>query len=109
MFCIVHCRHGNSGTGSACMVACRSVDVHSSRKRVVSRQDAVAYAESVGAHYAETSAKTGRGIDDMFGAMGRRLLQSRKLSQGATTPGSAKPRVLIAEEAESPKSSGGCC
>jgi GTPase SAR1 family protein len=79
------------------------------RKRVVSRQDATAYAESVGAHYAETSAKTGRGIDDMFGAMGRRLLQSRKLSQGAaaTTPG--RPRVMIADDAEAPRPSGGCC
>ena len=76
------------------------------RKRVVSRQDAIDYAESVGAHYAETSAKTGRGIEDMFGAMGRRLLQSRKFSMQSAAPSSK--RVLIADETESQKSSA-CC
>ena len=88
-------------------VAGNKVDLE--RKRVVSRQDAAAYADSVGAHYSETSAKTGRGIDDLFGSMGRRLLQSKKIIDASTPGGSSKPRVLIAEDDAESSRSGGCC
>ena len=53
------------------------------RHRVVSRQEAIAYAETCGAHYCETSAKQGRGIDEVFSAMGKRLLQVRERRRAA--------------------------
>ena len=61
------------------------------RQRVVSQQEAQAYAESCGALYHETSAKLGKGFDDVFGSLGKRLLQQRaqKRPGGAGTPGAA--------------------
>ena len=48
------------------------------RHRVVPRQEAADYAASVGAHYAETSAKTGQGVDDLFGEIIEKLVSNRK-------------------------------
>ena len=74
------------------------------RHRVVPRQEAADYAASVGAHYAETSAKTGRGINELFGVMARKLLESRKLTAGASAGGG---NVFVVDD-EPPRSSG-CC
>jgi len=74
------------------------------RHRVVPRQEATDYAASVGAHYAETSAKTGRGINELFGVMARKLLESRKLTAGASAGGG---NVFVVDD-EPPRSSG-CC
>ena len=74
------------------------------RHRVVPRQEAADYAASVGAHYAETSAKTGRGINELFGVMARKLLESRKLTAGASAVGG---NVFVVDD-EPPRSSG-CC
>mgnify|MGYP002034090586 FL=1 len=43
------------------------------RQRVVSKQEAQEYAESCGALYHETSAKLGKGIDDVFGSLNHTL------------------------------------
>ena len=85
------------------------------RQRVVSRQEAAEYAESVGAHYCETSAKQNRGIDDVFSNMGKRLLASK--ARADVTPGRASGRsrgpsmVLIDDDASTPStgSSRTCC
>lgn len=87
------------------------------RQRVVSKQEAAAYAESVGALYFETSAKLGKGIDDTFTTMGKRLLQARGgggASGGSSSKRGSKrtPMVLIDDEMPGSSSSGkssGCC
>ena len=48
------------------------------RQRVVSKQEGMDYAASAGATYYETSAKLGRGIDEVFQGMGKRLLQTSR-------------------------------
>ena len=88
------------------------------RQRVVSKQEAAAYAESVGAVYCETSAKQGKGIDDAFGNMGKRLLQANGGGRSSLGPGSSgrsgrsmggrTPMVLIDDEPAS-SSKSGCC
>ena len=75
------------------------------RHRVVPRQEAADYAASVGAHYAETSAKTGRGINELFGVMARKLLETRKLTAGAPAGGG---NVFVVDDEPAPRSSG-CC
>lgn len=86
------------------------------RQRVVSKQEAADYAESVGALYCETSAKLGKGIDEVFSGMGKRLLQARtsagakRVSAGRST--GRTPMVLIDDELDGPgtgKSTTGCC
>ena len=88
------------------------------RQRVVSRQEAAEYADSVGAHYAETSAKQNRGLDELFSSMGKRLLASReeKLGSPALGSGPASTRrsrgaamVLIDDEPPTSSSSSRCC
>ena len=73
------------------------------RQRVVPRQEAVDYAQSAGAHYCETSAKTGRGINELFAQMARKLVDSRKLSGPAGGGGS----VFVVDD--EPSRSSGCC
>jgi len=88
------------------------------RQRVVSRQEAAEYAESVGAHYAETSAKQNRGLDELFSSMGKRLLATRAASAPALgAPGSSRASgrsrgpsmVLIDDEPPTTSSSSRCC
>jgi len=86
------------------------------RQRVVSKQEAAEYAESVGAHYCETSAKQNRGIDDLFSSMGKRLLQARVAKQPAALAGAGVSRsrggpsmVLIDDAPASSSASRGCC
>jgi hypothetical protein len=89
------------------------------RQRVVSKQQAQEYAESVGAHYHETSAKLGKGIDDAFSSLGKRLLQARAgasakrggASAGAGRSSGRTPMVLIDDEPTSGSTgrTTGCC
>ena len=86
------------------------------RQRVVSQQEAQAYAESCGALYHETSAKLGKGIDEVFGSLGKRLLQ-QKLSKRGPAPsslggGSGRPLMVIMDDQPSSSSGSGrsgCC
>ena len=83
------------------------------RQRVVSKQEAMDYAASVGATYYETSAKLGRGIDEVFQGMGKRLLQTSR--GGGGDAGLAGGRVgsssMLVDEPlpSSSRSSSGCC
>merc|ERR1712087_141592 len=77
------------------------------RQRLVSQQTAALYAESVGASYAETSAKTGRGIDEAFAVMARQLLRAGQL---VAEMGRSSKRSLVADDTDTPpQKSGGCC
>jgi len=84
------------------------------RQRVVSKQEAQEYAESCSATYHEISAKLGTGVDEMFGTMGKRLLQRRSAAPGAGAGSSGpmrSPMVLIDEAPTSGGGGGGrgCC
>mmetsp|Transcript_76489 Transcript_76489/g.127462 ORF Transcript_76489/g.127462 Transcript_76489/m.127462 type:complete len:205 (+) Transcript_76489:25-639(+) len=78
------------------------------RQRLVGRQEAQEYAQSVGARFGETSAKTGRGIDEVFTVLARRLLDSSKFAAG--TAFHSCRGGLIADEAEPEETRRkGCC
>jgi Ras-related protein Rab-21 len=84
------------------------------RQRVVSKQEAQEYAESVGAAYSETSAKLGKGIDDIFGGMGKRLLQARGGGRRPSAAASGRtsgrsPMVIIDDDAPGGSERRGCC
>jgi len=63
------------------------------------------YAQQIGAIYMETSAKTGKGIDDLFNELTKRIIE-RKLvklpepadGNGAGGEGGAEPRVIRLDE-----------
>ena len=75
-------------------------------------QDGFDYAVSVGATYVETSAKLGRGIDEVFSGMGKRLLQAK--GRGGSQAGPAMSNraassMLVDDPLPSSSRSSGCC
>ena len=80
------------------------------RHRVVPRQEAADYAVTVGAQYFETSAKSGRGINEVFASMAKRLLETRKPSNrpGSSSGAGLRGNLLVVDD-EPPARSGGCC
>jgi len=80
------------------------------RQRLVTRQQASEYASSVGAHYCETSAKLGRGIDEVFSNLAIRLLQLKKTTdEGVMANGTRYGNGLLVVDDEPPSKSSGCC
>lgn len=80
------------------------------RHRVVPRQEAADYAVAVGAQYFETSAKSGRGINELFASMAKRLLETRKVSNrpGSGSGVGLRGNLLVVDD-EPTARSGGCC
>lgn len=80
------------------------------RHRVVPRQEAADYAVAVGAQYFETSAKSGRGINEVFASMAKRLLETRKASNrpGSSSGAGLRGNLLVVDD-EPTARSGGCC
>ncbi len=79
------------------------------RQRVVPRQDAADYAQSVGAQYFETSAKSGRGINELFNSMAGRLVETQKpVGRQAAVGGGTNAGLLLVDDDE-PRTSRGCC
>ena len=90
------------------VIAGNKVDLE--KDRVVSRQVAVEYAESVGAHYGETSAKTGRGVSELFGTLASRLATGGTLRPGyGPTGGSSSLSVSTTQVDEGDSRGRGCC
>ena len=79
------------------------------RHRVVPRQEAADYAVLVGAQYFETSAKSGRGINELFASMAKRLVETRKLSNRPSGNGGGLRGNLLVVDDEPATRSGGCC
>ena len=86
------------------------------RSRQVPLEDALAYAASVNATHHMTSAKLGRGVDEMFLDLSKRVMAKRK-SMPSQTAGGARRRAGITVVNEAPaastnegdKKKGGCC
>ena len=81
------------GAGIVLTIAGNKVDLE--RERTVPKETAQEYAASVGAHYDETSAKTGRGIDEVP----PRTASSHPLTRGSAATAArtdAPPRVARA-------------
>lgn len=81
------------------------------RHRVVPRQEAADYAVAVGAQYFETSAKSGRGINELFASMAKRLLETRKVSNrpGSGSGVGLRGNLLVVDDDDPTARSGGCC
>jgi len=75
------------------------------KDRVVSRQDAEAWARSHGMLFVETSAKTKVGIQQVFTEIVQKILENPTLLAG-TTPGRSSKQVDLNKPSEK---TGGCC
>jgi Ras-related protein Rab-21 len=96
-------------------IAGNKIDLEKSRN--VNEQEAIKYAESVGASHFNTSAKANKGLDEVFLDLSQRMLARR----GAGAPGggtgkapAAKQKLVIVDDGPTPGSryankSSGCC
>ncbi len=108
------------GEGMVITIAGNKSDLEKNRN--VKEADAVAFAESVGATHFHTSAKVGKGMEEAFLDMSKRLLEKKAKAAGAgraggvgaagagrAAGGGAGKKLLIVDEAPAKPPSSGCC
>jgi len=78
------------------------------KSRAVNKDEALSYAQSVGAKHYDTSAKLNKGLDELFLDLTRRMLEANK--DGDNARGMAKKDSLLIdyEESQNDTRSGGC-
>ncbi|CAL4907474.1 unnamed protein product [Urochloa decumbens] len=79
------------------------------RLKNIDTQDAVSYAESIGASLFVTSAKAGTGIDNVFSDIAKRLLEKRKGSTDGLSPPQPKKGILIVDDEPEKEPPPKCC
>ncbi|CAN6333477.1 unnamed protein product [Urochloa humidicola] len=79
------------------------------RLKNIDTQDAVSYAESIGASLFVTSAKAGTGIDDVFSDVAKRLLEKRKSSIDGLSPLQPKKGILVVDDEPEKEPPPKCC
>lgn len=79
------------------------------KSRMVSQEEAEKYAESVGAHHYQTSAKLGKNLETVFLDLTKQMI-ARSAGSSATAAGAKKRKTIrVVEDDEAPKpDSGGC-
>jgi len=80
------------------------------KRRQVNEAEALEYARSVGATHVHTSAKTGRGVNEVFLELTKQMLKGRGGRRGSqmAAGGNKRSFVAIVDEAER-DNNGGCC
>lgn len=76
------------------------------KHRTVDQATAETYASSVGATHFHTSAKLGRGIEDMFLALSKKMMEGQPDGRGR---GSNRRSVMVTDDEPVQAKSGGCC
>ncbi|CAD5125065.1 DgyrCDS13306 [Dimorphilus gyrociliatus] len=84
------------------------------KSRVVPLQDAEDYSKSVGAKHYQTSAKTNKGIDDMFRDLSKRMVEQAKNKPAATPTSSrtvlaGRSDILVSDTIPEAQPKTGCC
>ncbi len=88
-------------------IASNKADVASAAPVSVSPDDAQRYANSIGASLFETSAKTGKGIEDLFNDLAQKLLDKHLASQSTERDNTSGGGVSLTDN--SGQSGGRCC
>jgi small GTP-binding protein len=101
----------DNGKGDIIMViAANKSDIVDDEHYAALREDVDEYAAQVGAMVFRTSAKTGEGIDEMFGKMALKLTKCTRPTSANKPPSRHATNVALANEAELAKAEkSGCC
>ncbi|CAG0890099.1 unnamed protein product [Darwinula stevensoni] len=95
------------GTRVCVCIAGNKADLE--RDRVVSREEASRYAESVGAKHYDTSAKQNHGIEEMFLDLSQRMVEvAEQNEQGQAQLRPSGSTVQVIDDSEKPEKTG-CC
>jgi len=91
------------------VIAGNKIDLEKNRN--VDENEAIKYAESVGAMHMHTSAKANRGLDEVFESLAQKMLDQKESSGGgkAKTGAGANKQKLVIVDAPEPEKKSGCC
>eukprot|EP01040_Poterioochromonas_malhamensis_P003628 gene3628-3876_t len=87
------------------VIAGNKIDLEKNRN--VNEQEAIQYADSVGATHFHTSAKLNKGLDEVFQSLASKMLE-KKGGKDKSGAGATKQKLVIVDAPE-PKKTGGCC
>lgn len=94
------------GTSVALAIVGNKIDLE--RNRAVDKEEAISYAQSVGAKHYDTSAKLNKGLDELFLDLSKRMLGAPKPGETPSAGGGAKKdRNLLIDFEESSQSNNG--
>lgn len=82
------------------------------KNRAVSRAEAEAYAQSIGAVHIHTSAKLNKGLDQIFVKLTQKMASNSKEEESsgrASTRRRDKPLIIMDDSEEEKPKGGGCC
>ena len=93
--------------GNDIVIAIAGNKIDLEKNRAVNEQEAIKYAESVGASHFNTSAKANKGLDEVFLDLSQRMLARRVTGApgGSVKPPAAKQKLVIVDD--SPGAAGG--
>lgn len=96
-----------NGDSNICIIICgNKIDLAKDRR--VTEEEATQYAESVGANHIYTSAKQGKGLDEAFNDLARKMVERRRATQPRN--GKSSLRFVDDDHARPPvNKSDGCC
>jgi len=80
------------------------------KNRAVSRAEAEAYAQSIGAVHIHTSAKLNKGLDQVFIKLTQKMVAQSKTEDSSSRASSRRDKpLIIMDDADEEKPKGGCC
>jgi len=94
------------GEGIVLVIAGNKCDLE--RQRVVSLEEAEAYAKTVGAEHFSTSAKMDKGVSELFLQLTKLLMAHSSTSRGGAAPKSDSGTLIITDGEAERSSEGGC-
>ncbi|KAK3768676.1 hypothetical protein RRG08_065970 [Elysia crispata] len=97
------------GTDVCLCIVGNKIDLEKSRHVTV--QEAESYAASVGAKHFHTSAKMGRGIEELFLNLSKNMIEKAEENVGRGRPGNNRQSgvTVVDDEAEQTSGKSGCC
>eukprot|EP01036_Dinobryon_divergens_P029402 gene29402-38494_t len=93
--------------GSEIIIVIAGNKIDLEKNRHVNEEEAVRYAESVGAVHFHTSAKANKGLDDVFMALAQKMLERK--SKDRTSVNSKQKLVIVDTPAPTAQQSTKCC
>lgn len=97
----------NDSSDIVMVLAANKTDLKTADKSILER--ATNYAKSINAELFETSAKSGKGIEDLFGYVAKQLLQAEKQRQREAEEANKLRKIKLSGRRSTGERKGGCC
>lgn len=97
--------------GNDIIIAIAGNKIDLEKNRMVNETDAISYSDSVGAQHFHTSAKSNKGLDEVFQDISQRMLSKREKDGKNSNSGNSsnKKKLVIVDDAPVHRAKSGCC